>query len=228
MLSGFTSDVVSGGREFSAVLLDLDGTLVDTAPDLLASLNRLRAERGLHDFPEDQLRPAVAHGGLGMLRAGFSPDEHPQPDQLLDEFLDGYARATFEHSRLFPGMAELLQTLEAASIPWGVVTNKSQRFSLPLLRDAGLAERAAVIICGDTLPVSKPDPAPVRLACDLLGLEASRVVMVGDDAKDMQAAIAAGCQALWAGWGYGGERPGTSGCTVLGHPSELLASSSRS
>ena len=210
---------------FEAVLLDLDGTLVDTAPDLAASLNWLREQRGLDAFPESRLRPLVARGGLGMLQAGFTATEHPEPESLLEEFLNHYAGTTFLHSRLFPGVGDLLQRLEDESTPWGVVTNKSQRFTLPLLRAAGLAERCAVIICGDTLIQSKPDPAPLRLACQLLDLSPGQVVMVGDDARDMQSALAAGCMPVWAGWGYGGSSPAVAGCTVLDHPLDLLQSS---
>ena len=140
------------------VLFDLDGTLADTAPDLGSALNRLRIEHGLTELPADTLRPHTSAGARGLIGAGFgvTPEDSGYAE-LADRFLTLYASAICVHTRLFDGMGEVLTRLEQAGIPWGVVTNKAARFTVPLMRELGLHERAASIVSGDSVPVPKPD-----------------------------------------------------------------------
>ena len=185
----------------NAVLFDLDGTLVDTAPDLVDAVNRTRAALGLAPVPEAQVRPHVSRGGMAMLRAGIP--EAGEPDQvLLKRFLHIYLEHIFVRSALFPGMDEVLDAIEARGMPWGIVTNKPGWLTTPLLEAMGLDKRTRCAISGDTLPVRKPDPDPVLLACSILGCSPASTLMVGDDLRDVQSANAAGAIAVIAEWGY--------------------------
>ena len=187
-----------------AVLFDLDGTLADTAPDLGAALNVLRRRAGLAELPIERIRPWVSHGGRGLIRSGFGLQANaPEAQALLDELLSEYAAAICVHTRLFPGMDAVLDQLEARQLAWGIVTNKVTRFATPLLDQLGLTRRAGCLVCGDTLPVGKPHPAPVRLACEQLGIAPSACVLVGDDRRDIEAARAAGAWSLAVTYGYG-------------------------
>jgi N-acetyl-D-muramate 6-phosphate phosphatase len=209
----------------TAVLFDLDGTLVDTAPDLVDAVNRTRAALGLPPVPEAQVRPHVSRGGMAMLRAGIP--EAGEPDQrLLQRFLDLYLEHIFVRSTLFPGMPEVLEAIEARGLPWGIVTNKPGWLTTPLLAAMGLAERTRCAISGDTLPVRKPAPDPVLLACRQLGCDPAATLMVGDDLRDVQAGNAAGAISVVAEWGYlGVEEPhSTWGAPYsIATPGELLA-----
>jgi phosphoglycolate phosphatase len=188
---------------FKAVLFDLDGTLVDTAPDLCYALNRMRAARGLAPVGLEQTRPLTSSGARGLLAAGFGiKPEHPDYESMRTEFLDIYAANVCRDSGLFPGMAELLATIEARAIRWGVVTNKAERFTFPLLRDLGLEQRAACIIGGDTTPHLKPHPASLLVACERLALPPAACLYVGDDERDMLAGRAAGLRVAIALFGY--------------------------
>lgn len=185
----------------TAVLFDLDGTLVDTAPDLVDAVNRTRAVLGYAPVPEAQVRPHVSRGGMAMLRAGIP--EAGEPDQaLLKRFLDLYLEHIFVRTVMFPGMDEVLDAIEARGIPWGIVTNKPGWLTTPLLAAMGLDQRTRCTISGDTLPVRKPAPDPVLLACRQLGCSPASTLMVGDDLRDVQSAIAAGAIAVVAEWGY--------------------------
>jgi phosphoglycolate phosphatase len=191
-----------------AVFFDLDGTLADTAPDLGAALNRLLLEEGRTTLPHAVLRPHVSAGARGLLRVGFGIGPEDAAYALLRErFLDMYAQALCEHTTLFDGMDTLLAALEARSIAWGVVTNKPERFTLPLMEALGLAGRAAAIVGGDTTAKAKPDPLPLLHACTVAGVAATASAYVGDDLRDIQAGRAAGMRTFAAAWGYLGDGP---------------------
>ena len=190
----------------SAVLFDLDGTLVDSAPDLAGAGNDMRRDRGLPELPFERLRPMVGSGARGMVGAAFgvTPDDAAFP-ALRDEFLSRYESRLTRESRVFDAMLPVLDTLDAASVPWGIVTNKISRYTGPLVEALGLAARAAVVICGDTTPHAKPHPAPLLEAARRLGVTAARCVYVGDDLRDVQAGRAAGMRTIAVAWGYLGQ-----------------------
>ncbi|MCG8369419.1 MAG: HAD-IA family hydrolase [Proteobacteria bacterium] len=187
---------------FDAVLFDLDGTLVDTAPDMVAVLQAMQAEHGVHPVTYPEGRMQVSNGALGLLRLGFPGIDVEYGGDLHLEYLDRYAGELCAASRVFAGLDELLETLDAAERRWGVVTNKPGRLTRPLLDSLGLASRSACIVSGDSLPVRKPDPAPLLLACDMAGIEPRRAIYVGDAARDIEAGLRAGLGTIAAGYGY--------------------------
>lgn len=208
------------------VLLDLDGTLLDTAPDLIGSLNALRIENGFGPVPAGHLESVVSHGSGAMIQRGFDllPD-NPYFDALRLRFLDLYRARVSRATRPFEGIDDLLETLEYAQIPWGIVTNKPGWLAEPLLADLGYAERAACIVSGDTLPCRKPDPAPVLLACEQLQLPPQQCMLIGDAERDVQAGYRAGTLTLVALFGYIGAEDrvaywGADG--LISHPLEAL------
>lgn len=209
-----------------AVFFDLDGTLADTAPDLGRALNRLLSEQGRAEVPHAVLRPHVSAGTRGMLRVGFgiAPDDATYP-ALHKRFLDIYALALCEATTLFDGIEPLLDELDARGIAWGVVTNKPERFTLPLMEALGLATRAAAIVGGDTTAHAKPHPLPLLHACIVAGVAASASAYVGDDQRDIQAGRAAGMRTFAAAWGYLGDGPPIdewgADCTIT-KPAALL------
>ncbi|KDP88935.1 phosphoglycolate phosphatase [Cupriavidus sp. SK-3] len=214
-------------RTYDAVFFDLDGTLADTAPDLAAAANRLVTEHGLPPVAYEQLRPVASHGARGLIGAAFgkSPADPEFPD-LRDTFLDYYEADIAVHTRLFDGMAEVLDALETAGIRWGIVTNKITRFTAPLVAAIGLAPRASAVVSGDTTAHAKPHPAPLLHAADISGVAPERCVYVGDDLRDIQAGKAAGMITITAAYGYcgDGEPPEAWGADYLvRHPSELIA-----
>jgi phosphoglycolate phosphatase len=185
------------------VLFDLDGTLIDSAPDLAGAANRLRADHGLAPLPLEALRPMVGSGARGMVGVAFgvAPGE-PRFEELRDAFLAHYEAGLLERTRPFDGVWGLLSALEADGIAWGIVTNKATRFTAPIVAGLGLAQRAGVVVCGDTTPHAKPHPEPLLHAARALGLAPETVAYVGDDLRDAQAARAAGMPMLAATWGY--------------------------
>ncbi len=186
-----------------AVLFDLDGTLADTAPDLGYAINRMRAARGLPPLPLAATRPVTSLGARGMLGVGLDVTPgHPEYAALRDEFLGIYADNLCRETRLFPGMAELLAELERRAVLWGVVTNKAERFTHPLLELLGVHSRAACIIGGDTTGKIKPDPASLLAASERIGIAPQHCIYLGDDRRDVQAGRAAGMQAVVAKFGY--------------------------
>ncbi|MBK8509725.1 MAG: HAD-IA family hydrolase [Candidatus Competibacteraceae bacterium] len=221
---------VIAGRAFeppACVLFDLDGTLVDTAPDLTAALNLLRAERALPPLPVAAIRLTVSQGSPGMLKAGFGllPDAPDYPE-LNQRFLQGYRAAIAVESGLFPGMAEVLEQLERRSIPWGVVTNKPGWLTEPLLKGLGLWSRSACVVSGDTLAKAKPHPEPLLYACDRLAASPRQSLYVGDAERDIVAGQRAGMRTLVAGFGYLSpeDRPQEWGADgMLDQPGDLLA-----
>jgi phosphoglycolate phosphatase len=209
-----------------AVLFDLDGTLADTAGDLAGALNRLRRDLGLEPMPLASLRAQASSGARGLIGAGLGvlPDA-PGYDALRDAFLAHYEACLAETTRLFDGVAELLDALEARGMRWGIVTNKAARFTVPVVRALGLDARAATVVSGDTTPHPKPRPEPLLHAARELALPPARCAYVGDDLRDILAGNAAGMLSLVARWGYLGtgeppERwPAAGGADV---PIELL------
>lgn len=189
-----------------AVLFDLDGTLIDSAPDLAGAVNGLRAERGLPPMPYLDLRPMVGSGARGMVGVAFGVrpgDDSFEP--LKDAFLAHYAQRLLEETRVFDAVSPVLAALDRAGTPWGIVTNKATRFAEPVIVGLGLQARAAVFIAGDTTPHIKPHPAPLLEAARRLGLAAGDCVYIGDDARDIQAGRNAGMATLAAAWGYLGQ-----------------------
>jgi phosphoglycolate phosphatase len=189
-----------------AVLFDLDGTLADTAPDMALTVNRMLEQRGLATVATERVRPHVSKGARGMIGAAFglTPDDDGF-QALREEFLEIYGENLCVQTRLFPGMEELLDAIEARGMPWGVVTNKFERFARPLIEALGLGTRAAVVVGGDTCPRPKPFPDPLLLAAATMGVAPMRTLYVGDDERDVQAARSAGMPVLVAAYGYLGD-----------------------
>jgi phosphoglycolate phosphatase len=184
-----------------AVLFDLDGTLVDTAPDLVAVLNRLLVENGRTQMPFAIARNEVSNGAGGLLRLGFGDLASPDELELLRaRFLDVYADCVADRSRLFIGLEDIDEQLSRTA--WGVVTNKPDAFTRPLLAALGLAPLARCVVSGDRLPQRKPNPAPLLLAAEELGVAATRCVYVGDAPRDVEAGKAAGMATIAAAYGY--------------------------
>jgi N-acetyl-D-muramate 6-phosphate phosphatase len=191
-----------------AVLFDLDGTLADTAPDMALTVNRMLEQRGLATVATERVRAHVSKGARGMIGAAFGLTPEDEGFQALrEEFLEIYGENLCVQTRLFPGMEELLDAIEARGMPWGVVTNKFERFARPLIEALGLATRAAVVIGGDTCPRPKPFPDPLLLAAATMGVAPMRTLYVGDDERDVQAARSAGMPVLVAAYGYLGDGP---------------------
>ncbi len=191
---------------FEAVLFDLDGTFADTAPDLAAALNRLRDDLGLAPVRVEQLRSYTSQGVRGMLKAGL--DVHPGDacyGEFYQRFLHYYSQDICVATTVFPGIDEVLSTLEERGAPWGIVTNKAQRFTLPLLDRLGYAKRAACVVSGDSAPRAKPAPQPMRLACTLIAREPARCLYVGDDQRDIAAGRTAGMVTVAVRYGYLGD-----------------------
>ena len=190
-------------RDCKVVLFDLDGTLVDSAPDLGGAGNDLRRRFGLEDLPLQAYRPMTGAGARGMLGValGVLPED-PRFESLKTEYLDLYAARLTRSTRIFDGMEAVLAALESAGRPWGVVTNKHSRFALPVLEALGLQHRSAVTVCGDTAERAKPFPDPLLLAARCLGQEPGACVYVGDDLRDVQAGRSAGMVTVAAAWGY--------------------------
>ncbi len=186
-----------------ALLFDLDGTLLDTAPDMAAALNALRVEEGLPELPLERIRPHVSRGGLALTRLAFAehrPESEIEPlrQRFLQLYLDGIA----VHSRLFNGFDALLREIEQKGIAWGVVTNKPGWLTDPLMAALGLDRRSAVTVSGDTTAERKPHPLPLLTAAETIGIDPRQCLYVGDDPRDIEAGNAAGMTTVIAGWGY--------------------------
>lgn len=185
-----------------AVLFDLDGTLLDTAPDMVGALNSLRVEEDLAPVPFELARPQVSHGSNGLLRVGFPEAGGEELERLRERFLAIYNDRLADETDLFPGGDAVLAHLEAAALPWGVVTNKPGWLAAPLLAELGLDRRMAVLVSGDTLPERKPHPRPLLHAAEAIGIDPLACVYVGDALRDIQAARAAGMRPVVASFGY--------------------------
>ena len=210
-----------------AVLFDLDGTLLDTAPDMAAALNALRVLEGLEPMAFGDIRPHVSHGSIRLIEIGFGCRAGERFERLRSRFLDLYRSDIAAGTRPFDGLEDVLRALEARRIPWGVVTNKPGWLTEPLMTAVGLRDRAAAIISGDTLPERKPHPLPLLHAAGLIRVEPAACVYVGDAERDVQAGRAAGMRTVVAAFGYIGpdEDPTTwLADEIVEQPADLLDS----
>lgn len=214
-------------KTHTTVLFDLDGTLLDTAPDLANALNAVLRANDRQALPFEVIRPVVSHGGNALIELGFGlkpgqPGFEPLRRQLLDYYENNIARET----RLFPGMDTVLEHIESGGLKWGVVTNKPGWLTDPLMDALQLSGRAASIVSGDTLKERKPHPAPLLHACRLIGAEPQHCLYVGDAERDIQAGHNAGMTTLVALFGYllESDRPETWGATALiRQPQDIIA-----
>lgn len=186
-----------------SVLFDLDGTLIDTAPDMAHALNQLRLKHHLIELPLDAIRPLIGYGSKALLKLGFDvEDSDSRYPELLHDFFNLYQAHLANSTQLFPDMDNVLHFLEQQHIPWGIVTNKPFRFTIDILKALKLEQRAACVICGDTLTKRKPDPDSILHACELLQLDPRSCLYVGDTLVDVTASKAAGTKSLVALYGY--------------------------
>ncbi len=200
-----------------AVLFDLDGTFADTAPDLGYAVNLMRKARNLPPVPEEKTRPVTSSGARGLLGAGFgiTPD-HADYLAMRDEFLNLYEANLCRDTRLFDGMAELINSLEARQLTWGIVTNKAERFALPLMKLLGYGTRSACVIGGDTTGKMKPHPEPLYAAAKAIQIAPEHCLYVGDDERDIQAGRAAGMKTIAVRYGYlNGSDPAAWGADAI-------------
>ena len=190
-------------KNIDAVLFDLDGTLIDSAPDLGAAADKMRTDRGLPSLPLADYRPMAGAGARGMIGVGFGiAPGHGDFEALKQEFFANYEACMTQRTYAFDGVADLIEKINKAGLKWGVVTNKSERFALPLTRAMPLFQSAQTIIGGDTTPHAKPHPAPLLEAARQIGVAPERCAYVGDDERDIIAGRAAGMPTVAAAYGY--------------------------
>lgn len=209
-----------------AVLFDLDGTLVDSAPDLALAADRMRAVRGLPALPVQAYRPHASAGARGMLKVAFATGPTDEGyEALKQEFLREYTQCLLHSTTFFDGVAHLLDTLEGASVPWGIVTNKAEHLTHKVLAGLPRLSPAGALICGDTLQVAKPHPEPLLEAARRLGVDPVACLYVGDDERDIVAGRAAGMFTVAARYGYlgeGGETAHWAADAEVNSPLEVL------
>lgn len=209
------------------IFFDLDGTLVDTAPDLGLALNMQREHHGLATMSQDKIRPFASHGSRGLLSVGFGlTPAHPDFPAMRAEYLELYDQVFTRSPVLFEGIAELLNAIEKKNLRWGVVTNKPRRFSEPLLKAIKLSERSACLVCGDDAPRAKPHPDTLLLAAKQTGTRPADCMYIGDAERDVQAGVAAGMRTVVVLYGYIAEtdKPKEWGADFLiEQPSEIMA-----
>lgn len=210
---------------YSAVLFDLDGTLIDTAPDMVAVLQAMQRDHGRDPVGYQLGRSYVSNGAVGLLRLGFPEADEARIEALRPEFLSRYLERISEASVLFPGMDRLVDRLDQHGRQWGVVTNKPQHLTEPLMIALELLDRAACCVSGDTLPQRKPDPAPLQHACELAGVDAAASIYVGDSSRDIEAGRAAGMVTIAAAYGYVTPDDDATawGADAIAHDTEELA-----
>ena len=212
--------------DIQAVLFDLDGTLIDSAPDLGAAADKMRTDRGLEPLPLERYRPMAGAGARGMIGVAFGlTPEDVGYGQLREEFMSNYERCMTERTQAFVGVADLIEQLLRRDLAWGVVTNKIERFTLPLTRALPLFASARTIVGGDTTPHPKPHPAPLLEAARRLELTPERCLYVGDDERDIVAGRAAGMGTVAAVYGYLGRQADVTVWGAHAHinsPVELL------
>ena len=210
-----------------AVLFDMDGTLLDSAPDFIAITQAMREARGLPPVEPKAIADVVSGGARAMVAAAFdAPPESAEFEALRLEFLERYLQHCAVLTRPYDGIPELLADIEKANLRWGVVTNKPVRFAEPIMQQLGLASRSALLICPDHVKHTKPDPEPMLLACQQLGLQPGEILFVGDDLRDIESGRAAGTRTAAVSWGYihPDDNPAHWGADVLvDHPLELRA-----
>ncbi len=186
-----------------AILFDLDGTFADTAPDLGAAANHVRELHGLPPLPIETLRLQASHGSRGLLKLAMGVEpEAPGYDAMRDAFLQHYEQHICDRTTLFAGMSALVSELERHDLPWGIVTNKPHRYTVPLMEKLGYAKRAACLVSGDTCARAKPHPMPLQHAAELIGIAPEGCLYLGDDLRDMEAAKAANMTGIIARYGY--------------------------
>jgi phosphoglycolate phosphatase len=210
---------------FKAVLFDLDGTLIDSAPDLGAAAEHMRASRGLPPLGLAAYRHMAGAGARGLLSVAFNIEPtHPDFESFKDEFLNRYEQLLAVHTVAFEGVEATLNALQSAGIAWGIVTNKHERFTLPLVAKMPVLTQAQTVVCGDTTPHAKPHPAPLLEAAKQLGLPPNSCVYVGDDERDIIAAHAAGMYSIAAQYGYLGTKKidEWGAKSIISTPKELL------
>ena len=211
---------------YHGVFFDLDGTLADTAPDLVAAANQLLIKRNLPPKPYEILRPCASAGARGLIEGAFGiGTDHPDFGMLRDEFFENYEKALFVHSKLFDGIEDLLTKMDDVKLPWGIITNKHERFTNPLTDLMGLRQRAVSTVSGDTTPHAKPHPEPILHAARIAQIDPTKSIYVGDDLRDIVAGKAAGMQTVAATYGYCGceEHPETWGADFLvNNPLDLM------
>ncbi|PKO25577.1 MAG: phosphoglycolate phosphatase [Betaproteobacteria bacterium HGW-Betaproteobacteria-8] len=209
------------------ILFDLDGTLVDTAPDLGFALNLQRERHGLTPLPQNAIRPYASHGSRGLLFAGFNiTPEDENFSRMREEYLNLYDEVFTRSPVLFEGVDAVLNEIENKDIPWGIVTNKPRRFSEPLINALQLQQRVSCLVCGDDAARAKPYPDTLLMACQMTGREAISCVYVGDAERDVQAGRAAGMKTVIALFGYIDvtDKPEEWGAdAMISQPGELLA-----
>jgi phosphoglycolate phosphatase len=219
------STVVQAATE--AVFFDLDGTFADTAPDLSAALNHVRGLHNLPPLPLAVTRLQASHGSAGLLKLGFNVEpDSPKFPALREAFLDYHAAHNCVHTTLFAGMAELVDALERRGLPWGIVTNKPHRFTMPLMQALGYDKRAACLVSGDTCAHPKPHPDPLLHAAKLIDVKPQNCVYLGDDKRDIDAGRAAGMKSLIALFGYidpNADLKTWQADAAIASPQELLA-----
>ncbi len=210
-----------------AVLFDMDGTLLDTAPDFIAVCQAMLVAHGRAPIDDQRIQDVVSGGARAMVAATFDMDpEAPGFEPLRQEFLDRYQEHCAVFTRPYDGMAELLESIERSRLIWGVVTNKPVRFAAPIMEQLGLAERSAVLVCPDHVTKSKPDPEMLLLACSQLNIDPSEVLFIGDDLRDIESGRAAGTKTAAVRYGYihPDDNPAHWGADVIvDHPRDLLA-----
>ena len=190
-------------QDVKAVLFDLDGTLIDSAPDLGAAADKMRVDRGLPSLPLEKYRPMAGAGARGMLGIAFGiTPEHPDFAEMREEFFRNYESCMTQRTYVFEGVKQLIESLVQRDVAWGVVTNKSMRFTGPLTKGMPLFSTARAVVGGDSTPHPKPHPAPLLEAARLVGVRPIECVYVGDDVRDVQAGKAAGMATVAATYGY--------------------------
>jgi len=208
-----------------AMLFDLDGTLLDSAPDLVGSLNQVRRLENLPPLDVAEMSRFASHGAVGLLKAGMPVADDATFESWRQEFLRHYAQNSFRDSSLYDGVEEMLEFLQVSGIPWGIVTNKIEALTLPIIDAAKLHRSVNCVVCGDTLSKSKPDPAPVSLACGILEVLPQNTLFVGDDIRDLEAGNGAGTQLAAVHYGYGSYEFNDElvrGSYQINHPTDLI------
>lgn len=189
--------------DFKALLFDLDGTLLDTAPDFITAINKQLKRHGRNPLVGDAIRTSVTHGSIGIIESVYNiKQDHPEFEPLKEEFLQLYLDNISEKTGLFDGLRQVLDSCKARNIPWGIVTNKPLKYTAPLMADLGLDKQSATTICPDHVANPKPDPEALILACSQINIAPKNCIYIGDHVRDIQAGKSAGMSTIAAQWGY--------------------------